>query len=370
MAGSRPKAPAGCYWRGNTIWGRTQVGGREVRWSLQTDNPRLAAQRRRAGKDRAIAEAIGDAKHSFVEVLEAWAVWISKQVSPNTVKRYACSMDQLGPYLDGKSLADVDAKLIGDIIRARSAAGASNATVKRDLVALSSVLNFSIDQGWREDNPALPKMRRLKERRDPIVLPQRGHIEMVIQRCPGMIADMVRVAIATGAREDELLKARRDHIDRGHRQMTIVGKGNKVRVIELGPFGGYELITKLAAFPGAPWLFWHSVGETYKNFASQFSAIVDRTATWAADNGVEFRPFTFHHLRHWHAVHWLKAGRSIYDLQRRLGHTSIKTTEMYCAYLTPDEERTAKGIATGTNTGTSTGNTMTADTAKTLMPSA
>ena len=157
MAGSRSKAPAGCYWRGNTIWGRTQISGREVRWSLQTDNPKIAAQRRRAGKDRAIAEAVGDARHSFVEVLEAWSVWISKQVSPNTVKRYACSMDQLGPYLDGKSLADVDAKLIGDIIRARSAAGASNATIKRDLVALSSVLNFSIDQGWREDNPACPR---------------------------------------------------------------------------------------------------------------------------------------------------------------------------------------------------------------------
>jgi hypothetical protein len=30
----------------------------------------------------------------------------------------------------------------------------TNATIKRDLVALSSVLNFAIDQGWRDDNPA------------------------------------------------------------------------------------------------------------------------------------------------------------------------------------------------------------------------
>jgi integrase/recombinase XerD len=50
-------------------------------------------------------------------------------------------------------------------------------------------------------------------------------------------------------------------------------------------------------------------------------------------------------------VQWLKDGRSIYDLQRRLGHTSIKTTEMYCQYLTADEERSAKQLA-GTKTGT------------------
>jgi integrase/recombinase XerD len=91
-------------------------------------------------------------------------------------------------------------------------------------------------------------------------------------------------------------------------------------------------------------LFWHSDGEDYKNFASQFSAIVERTAEWARENGVDFRPFRFHDLRHLHAVSWLKDGGSIYDLQNRLGHTSIKTTEIYCRYLTPEEERVAKGL--------------------------
>jgi len=83
----------------------------------------------------------------------------------------------------------------------------------------------------------------------------------------------------------------------------------------------------------------------YRNFASRFAAIVARTAEWAKANGIDFRPFRFHDLRHYHAVTWLKDGRSIYDLQNRLGHTSIKTTEMYLRYLTPDEERIAKGIA-------------------------
>ena len=52
-----------------------------------------------------------------------------------------------------------------------------------------------------------------------------------------------------------------------------------------------------------------------------------------------FRPFRFHDLRHRHAVDWLKAGRSIYDLRDRLGHTSVKTTEIYLNFLTPEEKR-------------------------------
>ena len=76
--------------------------------------------------------------------------------------------------------------------------------------------------------------------------------------------------MATGARQDELLKARRDGVDHDRRQLTIIGKGNKQRVIDLDPFGGYALISVLPAYAGKPLLFWHSDGESYKSFASQF----------------------------------------------------------------------------------------------------
>jgi integrase/recombinase XerD len=64
-----------------------------------------------------------------------------------------------------------------------------------------------------------------------------------------------------------------------------------------------------------------------------------KSAQQSGQKGPDFRRFTFHHLRHTHAVDWLKAGRSVYDLQKRLGHTSIKTTEIYLDYLTPEEQR-------------------------------
>jgi integrase/recombinase XerD len=346
------KAPAGCFWRGNTLWGRIYINGHEIRRSLQTSDPKVAAQRRRAAQERVIADKFGDATRHFVEVVEAWSQWITRQVGRNTAKRYACSLDQIQPYLDGKTLAAIDGRLVSEIAQARASAGASNATIKRDLVALSSVINFAIDQGWREDNPVLPRMGRIKERRDPIVLPQRSHIDLVIDRCPGMVADVVKAAMATGARQDELLKARRDSVDHDRQQLTIIkGKGNKQRVIDLDPFGGYALLSSLPAYAGKPLLFWHSNGEGYKSFAANFGRTIRQTAAWAKANGVEFRPFRFHDLRHWHAVQWLKEGRSIYDLQRRLGHTSINTTEAYCEYLTADEERVAKQQA-GTKSGT------------------
>ena len=259
------------------------------------------------------------------------------------MQRYACSLDQLRGFLDGRKLAEIDRRLIAEIIRARTADGVSNATIKRDLVALSSVLNYAIDQGWLESNPVLDRMRRIEERRDPIMLPRSEDVALVIERAPGMVKDLIRCAMATGARQDELLRARRDDVDHNRRQLTVTGKRDKRRTIALDPFEGYDLLRALPAYVGSPLLFWHSAGESYKNFASQFSAIVDRTAKWATDNEVDFRPFTFHSLRHWHAVHWLKSGRSLYELQHRLGHSSIKVTEGYlrCGYLTFEEQQAA-----------------------------
>jgi integrase/recombinase XerD len=267
------------------------------------------------------------------------------------VQRYACSLDQLREFLDGKALSDINGRFIAEIIRARTADGVTNATIKRDLVALSSVVNYAVDQGWLESNPVLARMRRIEERREPIALPRQEDIALVIERAPGMVKDLIRIAMATGAREEELLQARRNDVDHDHQQVTLTGKRGRRRTITLVPFDGYELLRALPAFVGSPFLFWHSAGANYKNFASQFAAIVNRTRAWAKEHQVDFQPFRFHDLRHWHAIHWLKSGRSIYELQHRLGHTSVKTTEVYlrAGYLTFAEQETVK---VGTRTGT------------------
>jgi integrase/recombinase XerD len=203
-------------------------------------------------------------------------------------------------------------------------------------------MNFAVLQGWVEANPVLPKLALVPERRDPILLPSDRDIALVMERAPGMVGAMMMAALKTGAREDELAKAKRIDLNHTHKQLTVVGKRNKLRVIDLEPFAGYELLTALPAYVGKPFLFWHDKGEPYASFAPTFNKLMNRVEAWAEANNVEFRRFKFHHLRHRHAVDWLKSGRDIYSLQGRLGHTSIKTTEMYLEYLTPKEIQVAK----------------------------
>ena len=47
------------------------------------------------------------------------------------------------------------------MVRERREKGATNATIKRDLTAVSSVLEHAIENDWIDENPTLASRRRL-----------------------------------------------------------------------------------------------------------------------------------------------------------------------------------------------------------------
>lgn len=340
---SKRKAPRGCYWRSGTLWGRISVNGREIRWSLRTDDAEVALSRVRAKKEREVAAAhYGDQRLEWEDVVLAWGDHITAQAGPNTVRRYATSLRQLEPFLKGCYLDEINKSVVSEIVRKRRAARVTNATIRRDLTALSSVLGFAEEEGWREDNPALLRLKRLKERRDPIQLPEPDHIRRVIARAPGNFARLIEAAWLTGCRQDELVSMQRRQIDHSLRQATVIGKGRKLRVIDLSP-EAYDVFRSIPPNLATRQVFWHGAGLAYRNVSSRFRVFVKAARKSAQQNGADFREFRFHDLRHRFAVDYLKSGRgSVYDLQQYLGHSSVKVTELYLAYLTPEEAHRAK----------------------------
>jgi len=332
------KAPANTAWRGGVLWGRIKVAGRLIRWSLRTDDPALAVSRVKERRQREIAHAhYGDARRTFGDAVAAWGGHIATHVAPSTARRYAVSLGQLEPFLRGAYLDEINTALVGEIVKSRRAQ-ATTATIRRDLTALSSVLAYCEGEEWIEGNAALSRLRRLRERRDPIVLPDHRHIEQVIERAPGNLAKLIRAALLTGCRQDELVSLERRQVDYKRGQITLYRtKTKRARTMDLTP----EALAVFQSLPvnlGCKWVFWHGDGRPYANVSSRFAALVRGTRKGSQ----HFRPFRFHDLRHRYAVEFLKNGGSLYDLARQLGHGSVKVTEIYTAYLTPDEERAAK----------------------------
>jgi integrase/recombinase XerD len=263
-------------------------------------------------------------------------------MEPTNRRRYGVSLKQIEGFLRPLFIDEVDRETVSDIVKARRDTGVSTATIRRDLVALSSVLGFAIGEGWRgEGNPALERLGRLTERRDPIVLPEPADVERVIARAPGNFKYLIRAARLTGCRQEELVTAERRRLDHRTRQLTVIGKGNKLRVLQLSD-EAYALFRSMPVNLATRWLFWHGSGEPYANVSSRFALFVASAHRAAQREGADFRPFRFHDLRHLYAVEYLKSGGNIYALQGQLGHGSVKVTEAYLAYLTPEEALAAK----------------------------
>lgn len=360
--GRHRKAPPNTEWRNGVLWFRKRIKGQLYRGTLRTSDVNIA--RARAAEEIArltqAAFYAGSERVKFKDVLVSWAQNIVHQLSASALKRYLCSLSQLKPWLLPLHLDEINKAKIAEIITARRAAAEkakrslTNATLRRDLVALSSVLKFA-----DVEDAAGAYLKKLKERRDPIVLPDHRHIERVIKAAPPSLAPLIAAALATGCRLNELVTAERDGVDHQRRQLTVRGKGNKLRVIDLDFGGAYETIRRMPARIGCRWLFWHHDGRPYKGASVAFNKLVAsvmKNALRQADNAglaePDFRRFRFHDLRHRHAVDWLQAGRSLYDLQQRLGHGSVLTTEThYLKYLTPEQARAAKYGAPGVTKG-------------------
>lgn len=337
--------PKNLYQRGETWWARFKVLGIEYRQSLRT-SVRSEAERRLAALKKQIE---GESRfkivqpRSFADAVDSWTKHATGDLNPKTVKRYLTSIKKVWSHLADVHVHKIDVQLLRELVKARRIGGAKTATIKRDLTAVSMVLQHAADEDWMEEiNPtlAIRAKGKMREKRDPIVLPDSADIEAVKAKCPPRLADAIDFARETGMRLDEIFSL--THRQVGEQAITITrAKRNSMRVIPLTP-KARRLIAKQPQFIGSPYVFWHGEGRRWTSPSSSFGNVQRRVQKAARKAAQEYHWFRFHDLRHLFAVEYLRAKRgSIYDLQRLMGHTSIKTTEIYLAYLTPDQVKAA-----------------------------
>ncbi len=354
--------PANIYLRNGILWARFKVAGIEYRESLRTRSEATAKKRLKARREEIENAARFNIAppQSWEAAVVSWANMMehevrTKSLSQKTVDRYTGSLREVRSWLDGHMLHQIDAKRIRELVKGRKAQRVTNATIRRDLTALSSVLAHAIDEGWVEENAAAAFPRaRLSERRDPIILPDEGDIAYTIGPTNNRLSDVMLFARHTGMRQEEIVSLRHRHIDLRRRQITIVGKRNRLRSIPLND-QALAILRRIPRHLKVDWVFWHAIeddegrptADRYNNVPTNFADMTMRAAKRAAKEGRAYRRFRFHDLRHLFAVEYLRDGHGgIYDLQRILGHASIQTTEIYLAYLTPEQATAARaGVA-------------------------
>lgn len=144
---------------------------------------------------------------------------------------------------------------------------------------------------------------------------------------------ILELLFSTGLRVSELANLKKENINVKKDEFTIMGKGQKLRIVFLSEQARYWLQKYLEARPDInPCLFISHdkrTARSHQDAAGLTPRSIQRLVQKYARAAGIAKPVTPHTLRHSYATDLLQNGADIRSVQVMLGHASITTTQIY-----------------------------------------
>lgn len=333
------------YKRGGVWWGRAQRKGREYRRTLETADRGLAEKRLRKWLEELEATSWGGrARLTFASAAKAFVVNYLPILKPSSAKRYGVSLKWLSDHFERATMDEIGREELSSFESWRRALGASSPTIRRDLQCLSSIFSFAEDQDWLEDgrNP-IPGFLRRRAKRGLAESPgKRRYLTsseetVLLGAASELQRDAICLAIDTGLRREELLSLTWPQVDflKGIITTTKDTKNGRSRTVPLPPRSAQILAQRRQRQLHSFFVFARDNGDRFVSWEKGFKAAVRRAGIPAA---------SWHDLRRTAGCRWLQRDkRSMEEVSRLLGHSSVLVTEKHYAFL--EEETVAREVA-------------------------
>ncbi|MFH1737338.1 MAG: site-specific tyrosine recombinase/integron integrase [Actinomycetota bacterium] len=277
----------------------------------------------------------------MTEDLERYLEYLVKshRYAPRTIEAFGRDNAVFLTFLKrsgAKDMKDVDHRLLRRYLAYCDTLKLKKTTIARKLSAIRSFLRFLCNEGSLEANAAMlvsfPKARK--------VLPKilsRDEVERLIENPDeGTKAGLRNRAVlellyATGMRVGELASLNISNINLNAREIRVIGKGNKERLVFMNNIAAraldeYLIIARPKDAGGKKAneaVFLNTAGGRLSTRSVQ--KIVDKSGL-RSGLGRRVSPHT---LRHSFATHLLEEGADLRTIQELLGHADLGTTQIY-----------------------------------------
>lgn len=263
----------------------------------------------------------------------------------NTALAYGRDLQDFALWVAGQNLEFVSLSRedIHSYLMQCEAAGLAKSTRARRLSAVKQMFRFALEEGWREDNPALRIKGPSAAQHLPATLSE-AEVDLILNAPFGRNAQdrlrnraMVELLYATGMRVSELVTLPAAAV-RGDPEMILIkGKGGKERMVPLSRPARAVLRDWLTEWDkmntdarGKLKFLFPSRGAEGHMTRQHFYVLIKSIA---AAGGVDPDHVTPHTLRHAFATHLLAHGADLRVIQTLLGHAGLATTEIYTHVL-------------------------------------
>lgn len=261
----------------------------------------------------------------------AFSLWIPRYLDHLTMRNYSgTTIDTYHRVLTSFSAYCAEIQGISDpaidtdgfevtnfLAQASAKRQISPTTMNRYLSTLSSFYTFLAGRQMIESNPVLGVDRPKIKGRELLYLKHADVVALLEAIEDARDRLIVRTIYATGVRVSELCGIQIEHIDFSEETIRIRGKGDKIRTV----FIDSETLAAIRSFIGG-----RREGPLF--IGHQGSPLSARTIQHIFK---KYAPpgITPHKIRHSYASELYKRSRNLRVVQENLGHSSIKTTEVY-----------------------------------------
>ncbi len=287
---------------------------------------------------------IGQRKVTLGDFVKSHLAHADQTLSPGWAKNKRLIFDNiLLPYLGEKTrLKNITQRKIENF-RAKRLETVSNRTVNIEVNCLMTMLRQAVEWGDLETRH-LPTIKKLKESKGRLRYLSTNEIkqlrETAEQHSQGMKA-YIMLMLYCGLRSGEALALRWVDVDIVHKAIHVTPysgwspKSKLARVVPL-PDELFQFLDDCSGLISGTELTVFDEKYTPYMLKRQFSKVVLEAGL--STEGTD--KVTAHTLRHSYASHLVMSGVPLYTVAALLGHSSVKTTEIY-AHLAPDHLQSA-----------------------------
>ncbi len=333
---------ASLYRRDGVYYVKFYDNGKRVRRSLATSSRVQALKlKEHIERDLANGKFIVERKDSSIEMFwEEYLSWAENHKRPATIAGERIFWRQFVDFAKPKVLGDITQNDVERFKKKRIHDGLKPKSINDALTALRAILNHARKLGFFNGPNPFVGVERLRIPRNPPKYLQKDQVEqlLMVSRKQGReIHLVVALGVYAGLRKNEIANARWEWFDFKGKLITLTSgddfelKDSESRTIPL-----HDRLAKilLPYRQEVGFLFAPDKDKPGKNryryeFKTAFNTLLKKTGlTWV----------TPHTLRHTFASQLAMAGVSLYKISKWLGHSDVKTTQVYAHLQTHDED--------------------------------
>lgn len=270
--------------------------------------------------------------------IEEYLNYAKSNKTEQSLKRDMETLKHFNEYFQVDRLSAISAPKLEAYKAWRKEKGVKGSTINRELNTIKAMLNKAVAWNYLSKNPAQTVLKFREPQRQVRFL-SAEEISQLLEASGERLRLIIATLLYTGLRRDELVHLTWEDIDFEKKLLAVQAKDGwhpkdyEVRHIPLGERISRWLSNYRRSQDSSDFIFsTPEGGKLIGNLLSRdFRLLTKRCGVKRA---------SVHTLRHSFASHLVMNGVDLYTVQKLLGHSSIKTTEIY-AHLAPDFLRSA-----------------------------